>query len=73
MLLLIPASTAPVERGFSLMNDLCTPLRSSLTQQSLDALSLMRICKGGRPRLSDDQLTDINEDFKSRKSRILAL
>jgi len=71
MLLLIPASTAPVERGFSLMNDLCTPLRSSLTQQSLDAL--MRICKEGRPRLSVDQLTDINEDFNSRKSRILAL
>ena len=32
---------------------------------TLDAL--MRICKEGRPRLSDDQLTDIVEDFKSRK------
>jgi hypothetical protein len=33
---------------------------------------IVKICKEGRPRLSNDQLTDIVEDFKSKKSRKLA-
>ena len=33
---------------------------------------VVKICKEGRPRLSNDQLTDIVEDFKSKKSRKLA-
>ena len=46
---------------------ICTPLHSSMTQQSLHAL--MRISKKGRPSLSDQQLDDIVADFKNRKRK----
>ena len=45
----------------------CTPLRSSMTQQSLHAL--MRISKKWRPSLSDLQLDDVVADFKNRKRK----
>ena len=34
--------------------------------------AVMRICKKGRPSLSDQQLDDIEADFKNRKKRKLA-
>ena len=62
---LIPQSTAVVERSFSLMNDLCTFLRSSLKTPNLDAL--MRI-NCANPKEEDfDQIVDDFKDFKSRQ------
>ena len=40
--LLIPPSTSNVERGFSTMNLLVSPLRTSLGEKNLDRM--MRIC-----------------------------
>ena len=69
--LLIPASTAVVERGFSLMNDICTPLRSRLTQNHLTCL--MRIISEGPESLTDIMLEDLVEAFKNQKKRKLKL
>ena len=63
--LLIPPSTANVERGFSIMNLLCTPLRSSLSETSLDRL--MRICINGPETLSEEQLEELVDDFKKMR------
>lgn len=63
--LLIPPSTANVERGFSVMNLLCTPLRSSLSENSLDRL--MRICINGPETLSEEQLEELVDDFKKKR------
>ena len=40
---IVPTSTAAVERGFSTMNLLCTPLRSCLTHSSLRGLMTINI------------------------------
>ena len=40
---IVPTSTAAVERGFSTMNFICTPLRSSLGQAQLHSLLIMNI------------------------------
>ena len=67
---IIPTPTASVERIFSLMNSLCTPLRSRLTEGSLGAL--MRICSEA-PTASQLQLDKIIDLFKNMKPRKLAL
>ena len=70
--LLIPRSTSNVERGFSVMNLICTPLRSSLSETNLDRF--MRICLNGPEKLTDDILEELIEDFKqSRDNRRLDL
>ena len=69
--LLMPASTAVVERGFSLMNDICTPLRSRQTQSHL--MCLMRIISEGPESLTDIMLEDLVEAFKNQKKRKLKL
>ena len=66
---LIPVSTACVERVFSLMNSLCTPLRVSMKQNTLD--SLMKINFEGLQSLSPEQLKGAIDHFKTRKNRIL--
>lgn len=66
---LIPCSTATVERGFSLMNSLCTNLRNRLNQSSLDFL--MRICKEGKDNFSNDELEAMVDLFKNKKNRKL--
>ena len=48
--LLIPPSTSNVERGFSAMNLLCSPLRTSLNEDSLDRF--MRINLMDQPNLT---------------------
>ena len=53
---LIPPSTAEIERSFSLMNLISTPLRKRLKQESLD--HCMRICKFPR-KLTDDDYEEI--------------
>ena len=66
---LIPSSTACVERLFSLMNSLCTPIRSTLSQQNLDCM--LRIVSGGEMRLSQNQLCKTVQNFKDLKERAL--
>ena len=68
---LIPCSTATVERGFSLMNSICTSSRSRLNQASLDAL--MRICKEGQDSFNNDDLEEMVDIFKNKKNRRIDL
>ena len=63
--MLIPPSTANVERGFSVMNLICSPLRSSLSENSLD--NLMRMCLNGPDMLSDSQLQALITLFKNNR------
>jgi len=67
--LLVPQSTAVVERGFSAMNDMCTNLRS-LGQQTLD--SLMRINLYQEELLEED-LELVVDLFKNKKERDMPL
>jgi hypothetical protein len=53
------------------MNDICTPLRSSLSQENLDAI--MRVCKEGPDLMSDDTLEKALNMFKDKKKRKLLL
>ena len=70
--LLIPPSTSNVERGFSVMNLICIPLRSSLNEQNLDRF--MRICINGPEKLNDDMLNELIQDFeKANDNRRLEL
>ena len=50
--LLIPPSTANFERGFSTMNLLIYPLRTSLDEKNLDRMML--VCLDGPQKLSDE-------------------
>ena len=66
--LLIPPSTSNVEHGFSVMNLICTPLRSSLSETNLGRF--IRICLNVSEKLTDDILEELIEDFKqSRDNR----
>ncbi|KAH3883363.1 hypothetical protein DPMN_007343 [Dreissena polymorpha] len=59
LMCIIPTSTAVVERGFSTMHLLCSPLRSTLfTQTKLTHLMLTCI---------DITLEELCEAFKNRK------
>lgn len=63
--LLIPQSTAVVERSFSLMNDLCTFLRTSLTTQQLGALMRINTCT---PQEEDyEKIVDLFKEYKVRQ------
>ena len=70
---LIPPSTAEVERSFSLMNLISTPLRKRLSQESLG--HCMRICKFPR-ELTDADYKEIMrrwlkaDDTKSKQRRV---
>ena len=68
--LLIPPSTSNVERGFPAMNLLCSPLRTSLNEDSLDRF--MRINLNGPAELDDDTydrfITRFNNSAKRRMS-----
>ncbi|XP_064614032.1 protein FAM200B-like [Liolophura sinensis] len=65
--LLIPPSTANVERGFSAMNLICSSLRASLNQTSLDRF--MRINLNGPDSLSESYVKRIAEKWASVKDR----
>ena len=68
---IIPASTASVERSFSYINLIKTPLRSRLTQRNLEAL--MRISMEGKDKLSDSDLDTLVHKFKNKKDRYMML
>ena len=59
--LLILPSTSNVEQGFSVMNLICTPLRSSLSESNLNRF--MHICINGPEKLND-MLEELIQDFK---------
>ena len=59
--LLIPPSTVSVERGYSVMNLLYSPIRSSLNEASLDRL--MQICINCPKSLSDFHCDYLRYDF----------
>lgn len=67
--LLVPQSTAVVERGFSAMNDICTELRT-LGQQCLDSLMRINLWQGDLNEQDFDNIVDI---FKERKDRDMPL
>ena len=69
MALLVPQSTAVVERGFSAMNDICTDLRS-LGQMSLDALMRIHLC---HDNINDQDYENMVDMFKNNKERDMPL
>ena len=69
--LLIPPSTANVERGCSAMNLLCSPLRTSLNESNLDRF--MRINLNGPKQLSDSVYEHFVDKFKSTHGRRIEL
>ena len=67
--LLIPPSTANVERGFSTMNLLLIPpLRTSLGEKNLDRV--MRVCLDGPEKLSDETVEKLIHTFIATGRRI---
>ena len=68
--LLIPPSTSNVERGFSAMNLLCSPLRT-LNEDSLDRF--MRISLNGPAKLDDDTYNRFVTTFKNSGKRHIEL
>lgn len=71
LMLIMPTSTASVERGFSFMNRLCTPLRNRLNQVTLD--SIMRICMEGPQELKNNVLEQMVDLFRDKKERAILL
>ena len=69
--LLIPPSTSGVERGFSVMNLLVSPLRTSLNEYNIDRL--MRICINGPDRFTEEQLEELVDKFKNSTNRRIVL
>ena len=67
--LLIPPTTSGVERGFSVMNLLVSPMRATLNEQNVDRL--MRICLDGPETFSDKQLEDLVNKFKDTERILL--
>ena len=69
--LLIPPSTSGVERAFSVMNLLVSPLRTTLNENNVDRL--MRVCLDGLDKFNDKQLKQIVDDFKNSAPRRISL
>ena len=69
--LVLPVTTATVERSFSDMRQVKTRLRSRLGENTLD--QAMRVCIEGSPRLSDDELEKIVTYWKNMKPRRLSV
>ena len=63
--LVIPVTTAMVERSFSSMRQVKTRLRNRLGQETLDYA--MCICIEGPEKLNDSELEAIVQDWKDRK------
>ena len=69
--LLIPPLTSGVERGFSVMNLLVSPLLKSLSENNVDRL--MRICLDGPKFLIEEQLEKIIDIYKDNAPRRISL
>ena len=60
--LLIPPTTSTIERGFSVINLICTPLRTSLSESNLDRFA--RICINGPEIFSESDVEKMVDIFK---------
>ena len=60
--LLIPPTTSNAERGFSVMNLICTPLKTSLSESNLDYF--MRISINGPETFSESDVEKMVDIFK---------
>ena len=69
--LVIPVTTATVERAFSDMKLIKTRLRSRLGEDTLDYA--MHICIEGPDKLSDSELDAIVQHWKHQKNRRIVL
>ena len=68
----IPPTTSNVERGFSVMNLICTPLRTSLSESNLDRF--MRISINGPETFDETDVEKMVDIFKrTRDNRRLDL
>ena len=67
--LLIPPSTSNVERGFSAMNLLCSPLRTSLNQHNLDRFMRISLTGPAPALLKDSDYERYFEKFQSQPRR----
>lgn len=68
---IIPSSTASVERLFSKMNIICSELRSKMKQETLDRH--LRIVLNGPEKLTDAECEKIVDIFKSTGNRRIVL
>ncbi len=68
--MVLPVTTATVERSFSDMKLVKTMLRSRLSEETLD--QAMRVCIEGPEKLSYRELETIVEHWKNQKKRRLA-
>ncbi len=68
---ILPVTTATVERSFSDMKLVKTRLRSRLSEETLD--QAMRVCIEGPEKLSYRELETIVELWKNQKKRRLAI
>jgi hypothetical protein len=71
--LLIPQSTAVVERGFSVMNDICTFLRTSMGQITLDAMMRISLMQDTLQAFGDEDYENLVSIFKDKKKREMKL
>ena len=70
--LIMPLSTAEVERGFSVLKLLCTRLRASMKQTTSDCL--MRICLHNELEDADsEEIVNIYRDCQDVSSRRISL
>ena len=69
--LVLPVTTATVERSFSDMRQVKTRLRSRLGENTLD--QAMRVCIEGPPTLSEDELDTNVTHWKNMKPRRLSV
>ena len=69
--LLISPTTSEVERGFSTMNLLVSPLHTSLNDANVDRL--MRICIDGPTNFSDNELEQMVDIFHDSNDRRIVL
>ena len=69
--LLILPSTSGVERAFSVMNLLVSPLRKTLNENNVDRL--MRMCLDGPDKFNDKQLEQIVDNFQNSAPRRISL
>ena len=69
--LLFPPLITGVERAFSVMNILVSPLRTTLNENNVDRL--MRMCLDGPDKFNDKQLEQIKDNFKNSAPRRISL
>jgi hypothetical protein len=68
----LPVTVASAERSFSKLKIIKTYLRSSISQERLDGLSLLAIENEAAKELDTDDLLDKFANNKARKTKLMA-